>query len=210
MNESQFLIVLEGAVHWMTESKWEDAVNSEFQKMLAGGLYNANHSELVAKRKRAREITRIYNQTTEDEFEKRTELLNALLGKVGQNIYIEPPFYCDYGINIFAGDGLYLNFGCVVLDCAEVHFGENVLCGPYVQIYTVAHPFDPRARSEGLEFAKPIHIGDQVWIGGGSIILPGVTIGDNTVIGAGSVVTKDIPAKVLAAGNPCRVIRELK
>lgn len=182
---------------------------TELQKMLSGELYNAGDSELVAMRMRARRLMRGFNQTTEEELERRSALLRELFGKVGERIYIEPPFSCDYGSNIFAGNDLYMNFGCVVLDCAEVHFGESVLCGPNVQIYTATHPLDAALRSTGAEFAKPIRIGSRVWLGGSSVICPGVSIGDNTTIGAGSVVTRDIPANVFAAGNPCRVIREL-
>lgn len=177
--------------------------------MLSGELYLARDPELIALRRRARTLTREYNQTVDGERITRTKLLRELFGKVGSKIFIEPPFYCDYGSHIFAGKGLFLNFGCVVLDCAEVHFGIDVFCGPYVQIYTASHPLDAKLRATGQEIARPIHIGDRVWIGGGAIICPGVTIGENTTIGAGSVVTKDIPANVFAAGNPCQVIREL-
>ena len=135
--------------------------------------------------------------------------MRELFGQTGPKIYIEPPFACDYGSNIFAGDDLYMNFNCVVLDCAEVHFGSQVMCGPNVQIYTATHPLDPELRCSGSELAKPIRIGNRVWLGGGTIVCPGVTIGDDTTIGAGSVVTRDIPAKVFAAGNPCRVIKTL-
>jgi maltose O-acetyltransferase len=135
--------------------------------------------------------------------------LKELFGKIGGAIEVEPPFHCDYGTNIFVGKNFYMNFGCVILDCAEVHIGDNVLCGPYTQIYTAHHPTDPRARLTRLELAHPVSIGNNVWIGGGVIICPGVTIGDNTTIGAGSVVTKDLPGNVIATGNPCRIIRRL-
>lgn len=182
---------------------------TELMKMLRGELYNAGDAELVAMRLKARRLTREFNQTTEEELQKRSAILKELFGGSSGSVFIEPPFHCDYGSNIYAGADLYMNFGCVILDCAEVHFGEKVLCGPNVQIYTATHPLDAELRSEGPEFAKPIRIGNRVWLGGGSIICPGVTIGDDTTIGAGSVVTKDIPANVFAAGNPCRVIREL-
>ncbi|MFL5815398.1 MAG: sugar O-acetyltransferase [Bdellovibrionia bacterium] len=184
-------------------------LKSELQKMLDGELYLASDAELVAMRKRARRLTRLFNQSTEDEIDQRTAILYDLFGKVGPRVVIEPPFYCDYGSHIFAGNDLFMNFGCVILDCAEVHFGESVMCGPNVQIYTATHPLDADLRASGPELAKPIRIGNRVWIGGSSVLCPGVTIGDNTVIGAGSVVTKDIPANVFAAGNPCRVIRDL-
>lgn len=183
--------------------------DSELKKMLSGELYLASDPELVVMRQRARKLTRSFNQTTEDDAPRRKALLEELFGRVGPKFTIEPPFYCDYGSNIFADDDLFMNFGCVILDCAAVHFGESVLCGPYVQIYTATHPLDARLRAAGPELAKPIQVGSRVWIGGGSIICPGVSIGDDSTIGAGSVVTKDISANVFAAGNPCRVIREL-
>lgn len=190
---------------------------TEKQKMLAGELYRAADAELVTQRQRARRITRLYNFTTEEEIERRlrgahatrSQLLRELFGRVGSSIEIEPPFYCDYGSNIYVGDGFYMNFGCVILDCNTVHIGEKVLCGPAVQIYTATHPTDPKIRLSGLELAKPVQIGNNVWIGGGAIICPGVTIGDNTTIAAGSVVVKDIPSGVIAGGNPCRIIKEL-
>lgn len=182
---------------------------SERQKMIAGELYNANDPELVELRKRARRLLRTYNQATEEETAERVALLKELCGTTGEHIWMEPPFYCDYGFNIHAGNGFYMNFDCVILDVAPVHIGENVMCGPKVQIYTATHPLNAAERILGPEFAKPIRIGNNVWIGGGAIICPGVTIGDNTTIAAGSVVTKDVPANVLAGGNPCRVIKEL-
>ncbi|HBL11064.1 MAG TPA: maltose acetyltransferase [Cyanobacteria bacterium UBA11162] len=182
---------------------------TEKQKMLAGELYLASDLELTALRKRASHLTRLYNATTEEELEKRSQLLQELFGKLGSNAQITPPFYCDYGSNIDAGDNFYMNYGCVILDCNTVHIGDNVLCAPYVQIYTAYHPIDPHERLTGRELAAPIKIGNNVWIGGGVIINPGVTIGDNTTIGAGSVVVKSIPANVVAVGNPCRVIRQV-
>ena len=182
---------------------------TEKQKMLAGELYRASDTELVSERQKARRLTRLYNSTTEEEMERRSQILRELFGTVGSSIDIEPPFYCDYGYNIHAGDGFYMNFGCVILDCCPVHIGEKVLCGPSVQIYTATHPTDPELRLSGLELAAPVHIGSNVWIGGGAIICPGVTIGNNTTIAAGSVVVKNIPARVVAGGNPCRVIKQL-
>ncbi|NEQ21700.1 MAG: sugar O-acetyltransferase, partial [Microcoleus sp. SIO2G3] len=148
---------------------------TEKQKMLAGELYRAVDSELVAERQRARRLTRLYNSTTEQELETRSQILYELFGAVGANVEIEPPFYCDYGSNIYAGDGFYMNFGCVILDCNSVYIGEKVLCGPAVQIYTATHPTDPEIRLSGLELALPVRIGNNVWIGGGAIICPGVT-----------------------------------
>ncbi|MBD1838753.1 MULTISPECIES: sugar O-acetyltransferase [unclassified Coleofasciculus] len=180
---------------------------TEKQKMLAGELYLASDPELAAGSKRASRLLRMYNATTEEELELRSQILNDLFAQVGSTVQIVPPFHCDYGSNIYAGNGLYMNYGCVILDCNTVHIGDNVLFGPYVQIYTAYHPTDPAIRQTGLELATPIKIGNNVWIGGGTIICPGVTIGDNTTIGAGSVVVKDIPENVVAAGNPCRIIR---
>ncbi len=182
---------------------------TEKQKMLAGELYLATDPELVAERKLAFSLLRQYNATTENEQNMREQILQQLFGKVSNKVEIIPPFYCDYGKNIYAGDGLFMNYGCVILDCNPVRIGENVLCAPYVQIYTASHPTDPTIRLTGKELASPIEIGNNVWIGGNAIICPGVTIGDNTTIGAGSVVVKNIPANVVAAGNPCRVIRNL-
>lgn len=182
---------------------------TEKQKMLAGELYLAHDPELMAESKRARRLTRMYNATTEDEPDLRKQLLQELFGKIGEKIQIEPPFHCDYGSNIYVGNNFYMNYGCIILDCNTVHIGENVMCAPYVQIYTAYHPTNAKVRLSGQELAAPISIGNNVWIGGGAIICPGVSIGDNTTIGAGSVVVKDIPANVVAVGNPCRVIRHL-
>jgi maltose O-acetyltransferase len=182
---------------------------TEREKMLAGQLYDASDAELVRLRKRARALMRAYNASTEDEPDRRLQLIGELFGRVGARPEIEPPFYCDYGGHIHAGDGLYMNFGCVILDPNEVHLGDNVQLGPRVQILTATHPLDAGERVRGPELAHPVRIGDNVWIGAGAIICPGVTIGDDTTIGAGSVVVKDVPARVLAAGNPCRVLRTL-
>jgi maltose O-acetyltransferase len=182
---------------------------TELEKMLAGELYLAADLELVAMRRNARRLTRLFNATTEDDDELRDEILRELLGSCGGNIQIEPPFRCDYGSFISVGENFYANFGCVILDCNRVTIGSNVMCGPNVQIYAAHHPLDASTRIAGPELGSPITIGNNVWIGGGAIILPGVSIGDNAVIGAGSVVTRDVPANVIAAGNPCRIIREL-
>ena len=182
---------------------------TEKQKMLAGELYLPSDPELAAESKRARRLLRMYNGTTEEEQELRAQLLKELFASVGSSIEIVPPFHCDYGSNIYAGNQLYMNYGCVILDCNTVNIGENVMCGPYVQIYTAYHPTEPEIRLSLQELAAPINIGNNVWIGGSAIVCPGVTIGDNTTIGAGSVVVKDIPANVVAAGNPCRIIRHL-
>ncbi len=185
-------------------------LKTEKQKMLSGELYLASDPELVAEHYRADSMLQAYNATLEPDTETRLKILQQLLGHIGSTPTIVPRFHCDYGYNIYAGDNLYLNCGCVILDCNEVHIGNNVLCAPNVQIYTAHHPVDPAVRLTGRELATPVTIGNNVWIGGGAIICPGVIIGDNTTIGAGSVVTKSISANVIAAGNPCRVMRELE
>jgi maltose O-acetyltransferase len=184
-------------------------VETEFEKMVRGDLYVAMDPPLVQMRKEARRVLREFNTSNEEEVPRRTEMLKKFFGKTGPKIYIEPPFYCDYGLNIFVGDDFFANFNCVILDCAEVHIGSQVMFGPNVQIYTATHPLDAELRCSGSELAKTIHIGNRVWLGGGTIVCPGVSIGDNTTIGAGSVVTKDIPANVFAAGNPCKVIKSI-
>lgn len=182
---------------------------TERELMLDGELYLAADPELSGMRRRARRLTRLYNLTTEEERARREELLQELFGRLGPGAEIEPPFYCDYGCHIEVGKSLYMNFGCVVLDCAVVRIGDHVMCGPGVQIYAAYHPTDPAVRLAGRELAAPITVGSNVWVGGGAILCPGVTIGDNTTIGAGSVVTRDIPTNVVAVGNPCRVVRSV-
>jgi maltose O-acetyltransferase len=184
-------------------------MKTELEKMLAGELYLASDAELENLRRNARRLTRLFNNTTEDETELRAQLLQELLGKCGSKIHIEPPFRCDYGCFISVGENFYANFGCVILDCNHVTIGDNVMLAPNVQIYGAHHPLDASTRISGPELGSPISIGNNVWIGGGAIILPGVSIGDNSVIGAGSVVTRDVPPNVVAAGNPCRVLREV-
>ena len=183
-------------------------MSTELQKMLNGELYEAWDEELTAMRDNARQLLSRYNTLISAPLEERNDVLRQLLGACS-SIDIQPPFFCDYGSHIFAGKNFFMNFNCVILDCAKVTIGENVMCGPYVQIYTAYHPVQALERIKGPELAAPITIGNNVWLGGGAIICPGVTIGDNTTIGAGSVVTKDIPSNVFAAGNPCRVIKNL-
>lgn len=183
---------------------------TEKEKMLNGEYYDATDNELVSERRNARKLVKLYNDTLPDDIEIRERCLKQLLAKVGENANIEPPFICDYGNNIYWGDNSFANFGCIILDCADVKIGNNVLMAPDVRIFTATHPVDPKLRLQGVEYAKPVTIGDNVWIGGGCIINPGVTIGENSVIGSGSVVTKDIPANVVAAGNPCKVIRKIE
>lgn len=182
---------------------------SEREKMLSGQLYNAMDAELVAGRRRARDLLGRFNTTADAEIDLRRDICTSLFGAVG-SVIIEPPFYCDYGTNIYIGERVFFNFDCVVLDPAEVHIGDDVLFGPAVQIYTATHPMQAHVRRQGLESALPVHIGSNVWVGGGAIVCPGVRIGDGSVIGAGAVVTRDIPAGVFAAGNPCRLIREIE
>ncbi len=176
--------------------------------MLSGGLYDAGDPELTAARSRARALTEAFNTPGKPEAERRT-LLRELLGGVGTVFCIEPPFRCDYGGNIFLGERFYANYDCIFLDVARIDIGDDAFLAPRVCIYTAGHPLDADVRNQGLEYGKPVRIGNSVWIGGNSILCPGVTVGDGTVIGAGSVVTKDIPGHVLAAGNPCRVLRPL-
>lgn len=183
-------------------------MTSEKQKMLAGELYDALDPELVQARECARDLCQDLNATRESEQEARRHILTDLFGTGGESVWMQPPFYCDYGSNIHLGERVYFNFNCVVLDVCEVRIGDFTFFGPAVQIYTATHPMNADLRRT-QEFGKPIAIGSDVWVGGGAIICPGVTIGSKTVIGAGSVVTKDMPNNVLAAGNPCRVIREI-
>jgi maltose O-acetyltransferase len=182
---------------------------SEREKMLAGELYRAGGEELTRERTRARALTARLNATEPADEAGRRALLTELLASLGEDAWIEPPFYCDYGWNITLGARAFLNFDCVVLDCAPVVIGEGTLIGPGVQLCAATHPFDPAVRADGLELAGPISIGKNVWLGAGVIVSAGASIGDNSVVGAGSVVVRDIPADVFAAGSPCRVVRAL-
>lgn len=182
-------------------------MTTERDKMLAGALYDAADPELTAARERARELCQKLSATP-DRSERRT-LLERLFSKGGDSASVQAPFFCDYGSNIELGDNVFFNFNCVVLDVCRVRVGSFTLFGPAVQIYTAMHPMSAMERRSGVEFGKPVEIGDDVWIGGGAIVLPGVSIGSGAVIGAGSVVTRDVPAGVFAAGNPCRVIRQV-
>lgn len=182
---------------------------TERERMLAGELYDPMDAELVAMRERARDLCLELNATREAQKGERRGLLRALFGKGGDTVWMQPPFFCDYGANIELGERVFFNFNCVVLDVCPVRIGDYTLFGPGVQILTPMHPLDALAR-RGKEFGKPIEIGSDVWVGGAAVILPGVRIGARTVIGAGSVVTRDVPEGVFAAGNPCRVVRELE
>lgn len=185
-------------------------MKTEKEKAAGGLLYNANYDEtLQAEMKAIRGIVFEYNNLSPLQDEEREKILASLLGKKGKNVTIISPFYCDYGYNIEVGDNFFANTNFVVLDGAKVKIGNNVFIAPNVGIYTAGHPLDAEQRNEGLEYAFPVTIEDDVWIGGHVCIMPGVTIGKGTVVGAGSVVTKDLPANSLAVGNPCRVLREI-
>jgi len=185
---------------------------TEKEKMLAGELYYAFGEELLNERQKCRQIIKLYNQTSE--IEGRAELLQKLLGSMDPEDppFIEPPFWCDYGYNVHMGSGSYINFNCTILDSCKVSIGRRVLIAPNVQLYAASHPLDGHVRqgTKGPEFGKPITIGDDVWVGGGAIILPGVTIGNNAVIGAGSVVTRDVEPYTVVGGNPAKPIRQLE
>ncbi len=183
-------------------------MRTEKEKMVAGEFYDAMDPELVREREWARDVCGRLNRCDAGDQEQARQLATDLFGSGGESVWLQPPFYCDYGRNIFLGERVFFNFNCVVLDVCPVRIGDFTQIGPAVQILTASHPLNANER-RGKEFGKPIEIGADVWIGGGAIFCPGVNVGEKSVIGAGSVVTKDIPPGVLAAGNPCRVIREL-
>lgn len=183
---------------------------TEAEKALAGELYDANNdSALIESRLNTKRKLKAYNDTDPADMESRTQQLKAMLGRTGASVLIEQPFRCDYGVNIEVGENFYANFNLVVLDAAKVVIGDNVFIGPNVGLHTSGHPLDYANRNLGLEYAKPISIEDNVWLGAGVNVMPGTKIGRNSVIGAGSVVTKDIPANVVAAGVPCRVVKTI-
>lgn len=183
---------------------------TEKEKMLAGEVYNANYDEeLIKERQIAKDKCFEYNNIKPSDIEKRNKIMKTILGKSKDNFLIEQPFVCDYGYNIEIGENFYSNHNLVILDGNKVEFGNNVFIAPNCGFYTAGHPINYEERNRGLEYAKPITVGNNVWIGGNVIVLPGVTIGDNVVIGAGSVVNKDIPSNVVAVGNPCKVIKEI-
>lgn len=185
-------------------------MKTEKQKMLDGELYKAWDPELTRDRTHARRLTRMYNQTTEADEEKRVQILKELFGSTGENLSMEPNVRVDYGYNVHVGDHFYANFDCTILDVCEVRIGHHCLFGPGVHVYTATHPVDPYERSQGSEYGKPVTIGNHVWVGGRSVINPGVTIGNNVVIASGSVVTKDVPDNVIVGGNPAKVIRKIE
>lgn len=182
---------------------------TEWEKLQAGMIYNDFDDDLFQRRIHAKKLFKAYNRTTDEQTEEREHILSELLGSVGKDVWIEPDFRCEYGRNIHIQDNVYINFGCIMLDAAEIRIGKNVLLGPNVGLYPVNHSIDAQERINGGCYGKPIIIEDNVWFGGDVKVTAGVTIGKNSIIGTGSVVTKDIPANVIAAGNPCRVIRPI-
>lgn len=183
---------------------------TEKEKCQEGLLYDANYDKnLEMERSRCKDLCHTFNSILPSQQEKRREIMGTILGKTGAVFLIEQSFWCDYGYNIEIGERFYANHGCVILDAASVIFGDDVFVAPNCGFYTAGHPLSPDLRNRGLEYAKPITVGNNVWIGGNVTVMPGVTIGDNTIIGSGSVVTKDIPSGVIAVGNPCRILREI-
>ena len=186
-----------------------DDGRTQRQRMLAGDLYNADDPELAADALRALRLIESYNRSPADDGTGRRRILGELLGALGEGSEIRPPLYCDYGYNLRVGERTFVNFGLVALDVAPITIGDDVQIGPNVQLLTPTHPLEAEPRRAKWESARPIAIGDNVWLGGGVIVLPGVSIGENTVVGAGAVVTRDLPADVVAVGNPARVVRQL-
>lgn len=183
---------------------------TEMEKMQQGLLYNANYDpDLTRQRTLCKDICHAFNQLPPSQKQQQDQLIQQLFGKVGDGLYITAPFWCDYGYNIYVGKNFYTNHNCVILDCAPVRFGDNVFIGPNCVFSTAGHPLNTQQRNQGLEYAYPITVGDNVWFGAGVTVLPGVTIGSDTVIGAGSLVNRDIPSGVVAAGSPCRVLRPI-
>ena len=182
---------------------------TEWEKMIAGLPSDDRDEEVEVRRLVAKRLFRAYNRTTETDVEVREKIKTELFRSVGKNVFIEPDFICELGSNITIGDNVFINFGCIIFDMGEVTIGNNAMFGPRVGIYTTNHAFDAEERIANVVVSKPIHIGNRVWLSADVKIVQGVTIGDNSIIGAGSVVTKDIPPNVIAAGNPCRVIREI-
>jgi len=179
------------------------------ERMLRGELYKADDPELLADHARAQELLERYNATRHTEQDERDRLLRELLGDVGEGVVVKPPFQCDYGSQVSIGRGTFVNYGCVILDVVPVRIGAHCQIASGVQLLAATHPVEPEPRREGWEYGEPITIGDNVWLGGGVIVCPGVTIGDDTVVGAGAVVTRDLPARVVAVGNPARVLRTI-
>lgn len=182
---------------------------TEWERMQKGLVYNDFDQDLFNKRVEAKKLFKAYNKTDDEEIDLRNKIMKQLFKNVGENVWIEPDFRCEFGKNITIGDNVYINFGCIILDCSEVTIGSHTLLGPNIGLYAANHSTDAPERINGGCYGKPIHIGNNVWLGGDVKVLQGVTIGDNTIIGAGSIVTKDIPDNVIAVGNPCKVIRKI-
>ena len=182
---------------------------TEWERLQNGMIYNDFDKDLFDRRVAAKKLFRAYNKTDDEEVALRHQIMQQLFQKVGENVWIEPDFKCEFGKNITIENDVYINFGCVILDCAKVTIGSHTLLGPNVGLYAANHATDANERINGGCYGKPIHIGKNVWLGGDVKVLPGVTIGDNTIIGTGSIVTKDIPANVIAVGNPCKIIKEI-
>ena len=182
---------------------------TEKDKMLAGAMYDPFDPELVSERHTARQLFQKINAMNEDAKDTRDRIVKKLLPNAGAKLIIEPPFFCDYGYNIHTGDKVFFNFNCCILDVMPVVIGDRCMFGPFVQIYTATHPLEAELRNSGREFAKPVTIGNNVWVGGNAVICPGVSIGDNAVIGAGAVVTKDVPKNTLVGGSPARIIKTI-
>lgn len=182
---------------------------TEWERMQKGLVYNDFDQDLFNKRVEAKKLFKAYNKTDDEEIDLRNKIMKQLFKNVGENVWIESDFRCEFGKNITIGDNVYINFGCIILDCSEVTIGSNTLLGPNIGLYVANHSTDATERINGGCYGKPIHIGNNVWLGGDVKVLQGVTIGDNTIIGAGSIVTKDIPDNVIAVGNPCKVIRKI-
>ena len=183
---------------------------TEREKMIAGQIYSTQDEELFRLHRACVDACVLCDRYLPSQLDERREILRRILGRTGENFLIEPGFRCDYGFNIEIGENFFANYNLVILDCAPVRFGRNCFIGPQCGIYTAVHPLDAKERASGMEYAKPVTVGDDVWFGGHVTVLPGVTIGDGAVIGAGSVVTRSIPARVVAAGNPCRVLRPIE
>jgi len=182
---------------------------TEWERMQKGLVYNDFDQDLFNKRVEAKKLFKAYNKTDDEEIDLRNKIMKQLFKNVGENVWIEPDFRCEFGKNITIGDDVYINFGCIILDCSEVTIGSHTLLGPNIGLYAANHSTDATERINGGCYGKPIHIGNNVWLGGDVKVLQGVTIDDNTIIGAGSIVTKDIPDNVIAVGNPCKVIRKI-
>lgn len=182
---------------------------TEKELMLSGQLYNAGDVELFKERLQAKKLIRLFNSASDEQIDYRLDIIKKLFKKTGNNVYIEPPFRCDYGYNIVVGNNFYANYDCIILDVCDIIIGDNVFFAPRVCLFSASHPVDAVIRNSQLEYGQPITIGNNVWIGGGTIVNPGVKIGDNSIIGSGSVVTKNIPPNVIAAGNPCRILRKI-